>query len=74
MTYGDVLRLPNNTTVLLTDGQRGRIVSWHHTSEAVSVEVGAARRIVPCQHLTIADNGMVAEIREDPGARPRTQK
>ena len=62
VTYGEVLRLPNSTRILLLNGHEGRIVSWHHTSEAVSVEDGAQRLIVPCRALRRRGDGTVAEV------------
>jgi hypothetical protein len=66
VTYAEVIRLPNSVSVILKDGQRGRIVSWLHRDEAVSIEVGSERRVVPCLHLTRRPDGTVVE---DPGDR-----
>jgi len=62
LTYSEVLRLPHTASVLLRNGQRGRIVSWRHTAEAVAVAVGATRYVVPCHALELRADGSVAEI------------
>jgi hypothetical protein len=64
VTYAEVIRLPNHVSVTLKDGQRGRIVSWLHRDEAVSIEVGVERRIISCRHLVRRPDGTVAELPE----------
>ena len=71
MTYGEVLKLPDNTRVFLKEGRVGRIVSWHHTAEAVAVEVASERRIIRAQDLRIGPDGTVSEFPQDPAADPR---
>ena len=71
VTYGEVLKLPDNTRVFLKEGRVGRIVSWHHTAEAVAVEVASERRIIRAQDLRIGTDGTVSEFPQDPAADPR---
>jgi hypothetical protein len=63
--------LPNHVKVVLRDGRQGRIVSWHHRAEAVTIEANAQRRIVPCGALTLRADGSVEETPKQ-AARRRT--
>ena len=61
MTYVDVLRLPNRSNTLLTNGQYGRIVAWHHKAETVTVSSGEVLRDIHCHALRV-EAGVVIEI------------